>query len=70
VRATGSGIGGDDDAVPPAVPDDSSVPLSGSSPATGAQPQSDDCASKPFRPDIRPASEPTCCGSGCDDCPF
>jgi len=22
------------------------------------------------RPEIRPASEPTCCGSGCDDCPF
>ena len=22
------------------------------------------------RPEIRPASEPTCCGSGCADCPF
>jgi hypothetical protein len=24
----------------------------------------------PIRPEIRPALEPTCCGSDCDDCPF
>jgi hypothetical protein len=24
----------------------------------------------PTEPLWRPASEPTCCGSGCDDCPF
>ena len=24
----------------------------------------------PVTPRWRPADEPTCCGSGCDDCPF
>jgi hypothetical protein len=24
----------------------------------------------PLRPEIRAAFEPTCCGSGCADCPF
>jgi hypothetical protein len=24
----------------------------------------------PPAPRWRPAAEPTCCGSGCDDCPF
>jgi len=24
----------------------------------------------PVRPEIRAAFEPTCCGSGCVDCPF
>jgi hypothetical protein len=24
----------------------------------------------PPEPRWRPASEPTCCGAGCDDCPF
>jgi hypothetical protein len=23
-----------------------------------------------MKPEIREALEPTCCGSGCDDCPF
>ncbi|HEY0142409.1 MAG TPA: hypothetical protein VGF48_16035 [Thermoanaerobaculia bacterium] len=25
---------------------------------------------KPVAPRWRPAAEPTCCGSGCSDCPF
>jgi hypothetical protein len=30
-----------------------------------------DCSPpEPFRPDIRPALEPVCCGSGCDGCPY
>jgi hypothetical protein len=66
-----SGIGGDESAVPPRVPDDASEPLNDTaSGANAAQPPREECASKPFRPEIRPAAEPTCCGSGCDDCPF
>ena len=74
-RGAQRGIGSDDDAVPPRV-SDAPQPLTEASPAgdaqspTTAQPPRDECASKPFRPEIRPAAEPTCCGSGCDDCPF
>lgn len=28
------------------------------------------CAAPAPVPRWRPAKEPTCCGSGCDDCPF
>jgi hypothetical protein len=34
--------------------------------ATTEQPQSE----TPATPRWRPAPEPTCCGGGCDDCPF
>jgi hypothetical protein len=30
----------------------------------------DDNEALPVRPEIRAAFEPTCCGSGCVDCPF
>ncbi len=29
-----------------------------------------DDSKAPVRPEIRAAFEPTCCGSGCADCPF
>ncbi len=28
------------------------------------------CPEEPQAPRWRPAAEPTCCGSGCEDCPF
>lgn len=31
--------------------------------------EDDTCVATP-EPRWRPAAEPTCCGSGCDDCPF
>jgi hypothetical protein len=34
-----------------------------------ASPQTEAETPKPA-PRWRPAKEPTCCGSGCDDCPF
>jgi hypothetical protein len=66
-----SGIEDRKPAVPPRVPEPSSESLSATTPPTcDEQPQREECAAKPFRPEIRPAAEPTCCGSGCDDCPF
>jgi hypothetical protein len=32
--------------------------------------QADTPTPAPTVPRWRPAKEPTCCGSGCDDCPF
>lgn len=42
-------------------------------PAKGSEPQTqavDAGVPPPYRPEIRAAAEPVCCGSGCVDCPF
>jgi hypothetical protein len=35
-----------------------------------AEEQNETAPAEPPIPRWRPAAEPTCCGSGCDDCPF